>query len=269
MTETGTRLDPILDSVRSRLEMRRSERSLNSLKAQTLEGLNKNGSERFVSCLKGGPLSIIAECKRISPSVGTLSSEVDLLERANQYAQGGASALSILTEENHFGGSLMDLNRVEPCGLPCLRKDFILDEYMVWEAADAGADAVLLMAVCLDDSLLSELRALAAELNLAVLLEAHNAIELERALAVKPDCVGVNARDLTTFEIDFKTVEDLLPQVDSQFVRVAESGVDSWEGLERAASAGADAVLCGTALMRDSSKLGEWTHRIKEEGLGV
>jgi len=274
LTETGTRLDPILGSVRSRLEARQTEKPLVSLRAEVGRNVGSDGDtirgrERFVSALKEGPLSIIAECKRISPSLGPLSGESDLLERATNYAKGGASALSILTEEDHFGGSLEDLQRVEAANLPKLRKDFILDEYMVWEAAVAGADAILLLAVCLGDSQLSELRALAAELNLAVLLEAHNADELEHALAVEPDCVGVNARDLTTFEIDFKTVEKLLPQVDSRFVRVAESGVDSWEGLERAVAAKADAVLCGTALMRDSSLLSGWTSRIAEEGLGV
>lgn len=207
---------------------------------------------RFLEALAAPGLAFLAECKRRSPSAGPLASarEADLLPRARAYAAGGARALSVLTEEDHFHGSLADLERVAPAGLPRLRKDFLLDEGMILESAAAGADAVLLLACCLADGALAELRVLAGELGLAVLLEVHDARELERALAVEPDCLGVNARDLRSFRVDLAVVEELLPRVPPGPLRVAESGIRGPAELVRVRRAGADAVLVGEALMR-------------------
>ncbi len=245
---TGTRLDPILASVHERSQQRRARKSTADLRAETLPDPARR--ERFVAALTGPGLSFIAECKRRSPSAGALTTEVDLESRALAYARGGAAALSILTEEDHFQGAPADLARVASAGLPRLRKDFVLDEGMVLESVAFGADAILLLAVCLEGGRLGELRDLAGELGLAVLLEVHDDAELERALAVAPDCIGVNARDLTTFVVDPKTVTRLLPAIPATIVRVAESGIRGPLDAARVLSEGAHAALVGEALMR-------------------
>ncbi len=245
---SATRLDPILASVRARADLRRRTTSLGALRRDTRADPARR--ERFVSALRGNGLAVLAEFKRRSPSAGLIRAEEDVLGRARAYAAGGAAALSVLTEQDHFAGSPDDLARVAPAGLPRLRKDFLLDEGMVLESISMGADAILLLAVCLADPLLGELRSLAGELGLAVLLEVHDERELERALAVEPDCIGVNARDLASFRVDLATSEHLLPAIPERFVRVAESGLSTLADLERVRRAGADAALVGEALMR-------------------
>lgn len=245
---TGTRLDPILESVRTRAAARRKVRSIADLRAE-LE-VQSERRTNFVGSLRQDGLRFIAECKRRSPSVGALSQEVDLTERALAYARGGADALSVLTEQDHFSGAPADLAKTAAAGLPRLRKDFMLDEGMVLESVGMGADAVLLLVVCLPGSLLGELREVARECGLAVLVEVHHPSELEAALEVEPDCVGVNARDLTTFEVDLSSVEERLPEIPERFVRIAESGLREIEDLRRVRAAGADAVLIGETLMR-------------------
>jgi len=246
--KTGTRLDPILADVRRRADERRRTRPVAALRRETTPDPARRA--RFVDALSAPGLGFIAECKRRSPSAGRLSDEVDLGERALAYARGGAVALSILTEQDHFAGSPDDLARVAAAGLPRLRKDFVLDEGMVLESLAMGADAILLLAVCLPDPQLAELRALAAELGLAVLLEVHDERELERALEVAPECIGVNARDLTTFAVDLATTERLLPLVPAGQLRIAESGIRTVDDALRVRAAGADGALVGEALMR-------------------
>ncbi|MFT7676461.1 MAG: indole-3-glycerol phosphate synthase [Planctomycetota bacterium] len=249
MSSTGTRLDPILAAVRERALARRQLRSVTDLR-RDLQAEHARRT-RFVDAFSGPKFGFIAECKRASPSAGSISSEVDLLGRAKSYAQGGANAVSVLTEQDHFDGCADDLARVAAAGLPRLRKDFILDEGMVLESVGMGADAILLMAVCLPGQQLQELRSLAAEAGLATLVEAHNEEELERSLAVDPDLIGINARDLTSFVVDVANIERLLPLVpEGGPVRVAESGVRGLEELRRVRAAGADAALVGEALMR-------------------
>jgi len=233
--------------------------SLSDLRAETKSDPARG--LRFLSALRAPGLSIIAECKRRSPSAGLLSTETDLPARAAAYARGGAAALSVLTEEDHFGGHPEDLTDLAPVGLPRLRKDFILDEAMVLESLAMGADAVLLLAVCLPDALLGELLEVARGVGLGALVEVHNERELERALACQPDCVGVNARDLRTFEVDLARVDEFLPQVPPGVLRVAESGLRSLPDLQRVLEAGADAALVGEALMRCSdpaATLSQW-----------
>lgn len=247
MSRTGTRLDPILSSVIERAAARRAVQSLADLRAEAVPDPSRH--TRFIDALRAPGMSVIAECKRRSPAKGMLNDEADLSVRAHAYAEGGAAALSILTEEDHFKGSLQELANVAQSGLPRLRKDFILDEGMVLESLAAGADAILLLAVCLPGDQLSELRDFARELGLAVLLEVHAPEELELALAAEPDCLGVNARDLTTFEIDLAHIEEMMPQVPADYIRVAESGIRTVEDVQRVAAVGADAVLVGETLM--------------------
>jgi len=259
----ATRLEPILASVRERARERRRRRSAADLRAEATPDPTRR--TRFLSALRTPGLAVIAECKRRSPSAGTLSPETDLAGRVHAYARGGAAALSVLTEEEHFHGSPADLERAAVAGLPRLRKDFLLDEGMVLESVPMGADAVLLLAVCLPGSLLGELRALAGELGLAVLLEVHDEAEFERALEVRPDCLGVNARNLTTFQVDLGTVETLLPRIESDCVRIAESGIRGAEELRRVRACGADAALVGEALMRSpdpEALLRTWTEAL-------
>jgi len=245
---SAERLQPILAAVAERARSRRAHRPLEVLRAD-LE-VDPRRRARFVDALASEPLSFIAECKRRAPSAGELSTELDLAQRVRAYAAGGAAALSILTEEDHFSGSLADLAAAPEITLPRLRKDFLLDEAMVLEAQLAGASAVLLIAAALEDGLLAELRAVAREVGLGVLIEVHDEAELERAAPLEPEALGVNARDLTTFAIDLAVTERLLPRIPDGPLRVAESGLHTIEDLRRVRAAGADAALVGTALMK-------------------
>jgi len=249
----ATRLDPIVAAVRKRAAERRGQQPLERL--QQLVRPDPARRERFVRALGGPGLAIIAECKRRSPSAGALIDEggspgARWFALADAYRRGGASALSVLTEQDHFGGSLADLQSVAPTGLPRLRKDFIVDQGMLYEACLFGADAVLLIAAILPDAELRSLRECARELGLAVLLEVHDERELERALAVEPELLGVNARDLRTLTVDLTTIERLMPRVPKDLPKVAESGIRTLDDLRRVRAAGADAVLIGETLMR-------------------
>jgi indole-3-glycerol phosphate synthase len=167
------------------------------------------------------------------------------------YERGGAAAVSVLTEGPNFGGSLEDLRRARAATrLPVLRKDFILDAYQVHEAFAAGADAILLIVAALEDSRLAELHGLASELGLAVLVEVHDQLELERALAVGPRVVGINNRDLTTLEVDLRRTYELRAAVPAAITVVSESGFAEPAQLRQLAQARVDAVLMGEALMR-------------------
>lgn len=245
---TGTRLDPILAAVAARARERLRGRSLADLRAELPPDPERRA--RFRRTLQSGGLALIAECKRRSPARGSLAEEADLLPRAQGYARGGAAAISVLTEQDHFHGAPADLQRVRAAGLPLLRKDFLLDAAMVAESPAMGADAVLLLAVVLPDPLLAELAALAHELGLATLVEVHGEDELERALRAAPDAIGVNARDLRSFAVDTQVFARLLPQIPPAFLRVAESGLRGPAELRAARAAGADAALVGEALMR-------------------
>lgn len=196
-------------------------------------------------------VALIAEIKRRSPSAGAIRPELTVAEVARAYERSGAAALSVLTDGEYFGGDLADLAAArEAMALPALRKDFVIDELQVWEARAAGADAVLLIVRILEDGRLRALRGLAAELGMGVLVEVHDAAELERALAAGAELVGVNNRDLSTFRTDLGVVLDLASRVPSDRVLVAESGIRTGEDVERLAAAGVDAILVGESLMR-------------------
>jgi len=197
-------------------------------------------------------LSVIAEVKRRSPSKGDLADIPDPAALATAYAAGGADAISVLTEERRFGGSLDDLRTVRAAvDTPLLRKDFIVSGYQLLEARAAGADLVLLIVAALDDATLARLHAEARELGLTVLVEVHDEAEIARALAVGAELVGVNARNLKTLDVDPDTFGRLVGLLPDGVVRVAESGVTGPADAARYASEGADVVLVGEALVKD------------------
>ena len=216
------------------------------------EAARANDPPDFGAALSAGPqVALIAEIKRRSPSAGRLAgaAAADVAALSRSLEAGGAAALSVLTEELHFGGSLADLSRVAAAvKLPVLRKDFLLDPAQLYEARAAGAAAVLLIARVLSAGRLGELARLAGDLGMASLVEVHADRELAPALAAHPRAVGVNARDLDTLGMDEGVVQRLLASVPEGTLAVAESGLRTRGDVERVAGAGADAVLVGTAI---------------------
>jgi indole-3-glycerol phosphate synthase len=205
----------------------------------------------FASALGRPGLSVIAEHKRRSPSAGVIADTLALEDVVRAYERGGAAALSILTEEESFGGALADLDRArQVTSLPILRKDFVVDAYQVSEALVAGADAILLIVAALGVEQLESLYALAESLGLGVLVEVHDEHELAVAAALGAHVIGINNRDLTTLEVDTERTHALLPEIPPGSLVVAESGFRTRAELERLATAGVDAVLVGEALMR-------------------
>jgi len=205
----------------------------------------------FRQALGRDGMAVIAELKRRSPSRGDLAIDLDPAAVAVAYAAGGATCLSVLTDARFFGGSAADLAAARRAvELPVLRKDFTVSAADVCDARMMGADAVLLIVAALADAELVRLRALAAELGLAALVEVHDEVELDRAVDAGADLVGVNQRDLFTFEVDRHRAERLAPRIPAEVVRVAESGVGDASDVARLAGAGFDAVLVGEALVR-------------------
>ena len=211
----------------------------------------------FVAALRRhGPGAVIAEIKRASPSRGVICSDCDVVRRATHYEQGGAAAISVLTESRWFGGSLEDLTTVRAATtLPVLRKDFVVDEYDLRVTAGIGGDAVLLIVAGLTQPRLTELLAITRELGLQALVETHSADELQVALDAGAELVGVNARNLRTLEVDGTGALELLSRVPASCLRVLESGVRARADVEAAIAAGADAVLVGEALMQAADPL--------------
>ena len=204
----------------------------------------------FGAALAEPGLQVIAEIKRKSPSAGLIAAGLDPAEQARRYAAGGAAAISVVTEPDFFGGSLEDLQAVcNAVDLPVLRKDFIVDETQMYEAKAAGADAVLLIVAALGESSLNDLLTVAAELEIEALVEAHDAAELEVANRSGATIIGVNNRDLRTFETNLATAEVLAPSIAAP-TKVAESAVSTGAAAARMAAAGFDAILVGEALVR-------------------
>jgi indole-3-glycerol phosphate synthase len=239
------RLDEILSCTRNTLPALRRQR------AALERALRTSRPERpaFAAALNGPTVSLIAEVKRRSPSAGAIREDLDPGARAALYAAHGAAAVSVLTDGPFFGGSIQDLARAaELCARPLLRKDFILDEVQLLEAAVAGASAVLLIVRALSQERLQSLLRFAADLGLDALVEVHTRAELDSALENGSGIIGVNSRDLDTFEIDVERAWELLGVVPGDRIVVAESGIRGQADVARAAAAGADAVLVGTVL---------------------
>jgi indole-3-glycerol phosphate synthase len=205
----------------------------------------------FRAALEAGPLSVIAEVKRASPSAGVIAAQIDPVAQAKSYEAGGAAAISVLTERSYFHGSLLDLQAIRlEVGVPLLRKDFLVDPVQVIEARAHGADAVLLIVASLDDDELAAMMATAVDLRLGVLVESHSDADLRRALATDAPVIGVNARDLETLHVDFDAALKRLATIPGDRVAVLESGVNTTERARAAVKAGASAILVGEALMR-------------------
>jgi len=238
-----------LENIRGRLAHMPAVRDF----AGALSGIAPNG------------VRIIAEVKKASPSKGILCEQFDACAIARAYEDGGAAAVSVLTEKNYFQGSLDYLRAVKAAiKLPVLRKDFIFDPYQLYEARANGADAVLLIAVILSEELLAELVRLARELTLHHIVEVHNIADVRKALSAGTEIIGINNRNLATFETNLRTTIELLPAIPDDKIVVSESGIATRQDMLRLAEAGVDAVLIGETLMKaknPGAKLRELTGR--------
>lgn len=242
-------LDSIIEGVREDLAARRLPMS------QLLEALEIAPPVRdCLATLMTEDISVIAEVKRSSPSKGALAPIVDPAGLAASYAEAGAAVISVLTEQRRFGGTLADLDLVRSSvELPILRKDFMIDEYQFYEARAHGADVILLIVAALSKNQLDDYFQLSKELGMRALIEVHTPGELESALSISPEIVGVNSRNLKTLEVDTQAFAQLIPQIPSTIARVAESGISSRADVEFAHEHGATAILVGEALVRSGN----------------
>lgn len=205
------------------------------------------------AAIAAGRSAVIAEAKRASPSKGILREDFRPAEIAASYARAGAACLSVLTDRSYFQGAPEYLEAARAaCALPAIRKDFIVDPYQVYEAAAMGADAILLIVAVLEANQMRALEVLAHELGLDVLVEAHDAAELEAALALRTPLIGINNRNLHTFEVSLETTLDLLPRIPQDRIVVTESGISTREDVARMRAQGVHAFLVGEAFMRQS-----------------
>jgi indole-3-glycerol phosphate synthase len=241
-------LDRIVEATREEVGRRRHAVPLDELEAALHARVD---SRPFQEALTAPGISLIAEHKRRSPSAGAIRENADVAEIVRAYERGGAAALSVLTEPFHFGGSLDDLRAARAATrLPVLRKDFIVDRYQLYESAAAGADAILLIVAALEPEALGELYREARALDLDVLVEVHDEEELEGALEVDADVIGINNRDLGDFSVDIQRTYELLSDVPAGKAVVSESGFSTREELDELDRVGVDAVLVGETLMR-------------------
>jgi indole-3-glycerol phosphate synthase len=241
-------MEQLIAGAREGVDARRRDLPQADLEAR----LSVRGEDRpFNEALARPGISVIAEFKRRSPSAGQLAAEqVDVAAQVGAYERGGAAALSVLTDEPHFGGSLADLRAARAaCGLPIIRKDFVVDPYQLYEAAVNGADAVLLIVAALGDRELRELYREARSIDLDCLVEVHDGEELERALESGAEVIGINNRNLDDMSVDIATTYELMPNVPAGKTVVAESGISGRAELEELDRVGVDAVLIGGALM--------------------
>ncbi len=249
-----------MDDILKRIVAVKRDEIAGALKMRALADVRRDaealsGIRDFVGALRAslavGQAAVIAEIKKASPSKGILRAHFFPAEIAASYERNGAAALSVLTDAQFFQGSIAFLRQARgACALPVLRKDFMIDPYQVYEARACGADCILLIAACLDDAQLRDLEAQAAQLGMAVLVEVHDGIELDRALRLKTPLVGINNRNLRTFEVFLDTTLELLAQVPADRLLVTESGILGSADVKRMRDAGVHAFLVGEAFMR-------------------
>jgi indole-3-glycerol phosphate synthase len=245
-----------MDRLQEILEVKRREIAKMVHRSELLRAgaLQRNDFRSFRGAIDRGPgaLGLIAEVKKASPSAGVIRTEgFDPVEIARTYEAAGANAISVLTDEKYFQGSLSYMTRVrEAVGVPVLRKDFILHEVQIYEAVCAGADAILLIVAALEQAELERLLAVATDFQLDVLVEVHTLEEMDRALETEARIIGINNRNLATFQVDLKTTEELSEQVPEEIVLVSESGIKTAEDTRRVLESGCNAILVGETLMR-------------------
>ena len=261
----GGILDRIVEAKAARLGATRRETGLDAM-AERSRAASCRARRSLAEALEPADrVNIITEIKQRSPSKGIICEDFDPVRIAESYESGGAAALSVLCEEDFFGGSLAHLEAVRGCvALPLLRKDFIFDPYQLYESLVAGADAVLLIVAILEDELLATLIELANELGLDALVEVHSADELVRAVRAGASILGVNNRDLTTFKVDLDTSLQLAPIAPKNAILVSESGINTGADIRRLRSSGFRAFLVGEHLMRAQNP-GEALTRLVEE----
>jgi indole-3-glycerol phosphate synthase len=246
-------LPEILAHTRTVVAERKASADLRGMEREAAAHVPRGFARALRAKALHGP-AVIAELKKASPSKGLIRAEFDAAELAVEMEQAGAAVLSVLTEERFFQGSLENLRRAsEAVAIPCLRKDFMVDPFQVLEARANGADAILLIVAALTDAELRRLREEARRYELDVLCEVHDGEELERALPLECECVGVNSRDLRTFEVSLERACELATRLPESAVRVAESGIRTREDMQRLRAAGYEAFLVGESLMRQKS----------------
>lgn len=247
-------LQEIEEKTRIRIEEQKRKISVEDLKSQAAD-MDTDTGFPFEKALKGKEIAFICEVKKASPSKGVIAEAFPYVEIARSYEEAGAAAISVLTEPDFFQGSLAYLQEIKKAvGLPVLRKDFIIDPYMIYEAKAAGADAVLLICALLTDQELLEYKKLAESLGMSALVEAHDDEEVNRALKAGSRIIGVNNRDLKTFRVDIGNSFRLRGLVPENIVFVSESGMDRPQDIRRLKENGTDAVLIGEALMRSRDR---------------
>jgi len=240
-------LDKIIAQKREEVEQRRKVATITHLQQRISR---QKPALDLALALKGDHIRLIAEVKQASPSRGMLSPNFNPIELAQTYAEGGAAAISVLTEANYFMGSIEHLAAIkEMVGLPLLRKDFIFDLYQVYESRAYGADALLLITSILSQEQLKELVSLSHSLGLRCLVEVHNEGEVERAVLSEAEIIGINNRDLNTLSIDINMTRRLRPLIPQERIVVSESGIKSKRDIEKLGKWGVDAVLVGEALV--------------------
>jgi indole-3-glycerol phosphate synthase len=254
--QTGTILDKILSRKVEEIAERKDRVTIDDAVAVARDiGDSARRPRALIQILRDraadGEIALIAEAKKASPSKGILIEDFDPVKIGKLYAENGAAAISVLTDEDFFQGSLEYLTAVrDALPLPVLRKDFIIDPLQVYDARVAGADAVLLIVATLEDAQMADLHALITELGMAALVEVHDEGEMERALKLGAPLIGINNRDLRTFDIDLETTARLASLVPEDVILVAESGIASGEDVRRMGELGAHAVLVGEALVK-------------------
>lgn len=255
LSDTPTVLRRICDRKLEEIQERKTTRSVEALKD---EALAQSAPRGFIDSLRmrvsAGEPAVIAEVKKASPSKGVIREHFDPAELAKSYESGGATCLSVLTDIDFFQGADEYLLAARAaCQLPAIRKDFTLDSYQIWESRALGADAILLIVACLDDAQLADLYAEAREAHLDVLVEVHDRVELERALTLDLDLVGINNRDLHTFDTSLQTTLDLLSEVPTGVTVVTESGLHTAADMKLMLNQGVSTFLIGESFMRQPS----------------
>ena len=249
-------LDTIAEATRKRVETIKGTVAFSEIKKKALE--IPKGDFRFEGTLKSPDISFICEIKKASPSKGVIAKDFPYLEIAKDYEEAGAAAISVLTEPDFFQGSNSYLKQIsEKVSIPILRKDFTIDEYQIYEAKTIGADAILLICTLLDTKTLCRYIEICNSLGISALVEAHSNGEVKSALAAGARIIGVNNRDLRTFDVDISTSIHLRSLVPPEVIFIAESGIKSSEDVRLLRQAGVDGVLIGETLMRATDKKSE------------